>query len=100
MFTHRPPAERDGVTFWDASPLEAYEHWSRLGIGRTYVDGGFLISSFLDEGLIADMTLTKVPILLGSGWPLFHLIKRRNDFELRNVQRFPSGMMNLSYVHR
>ena len=100
VFTHRLPAERAGVTFWDASPVEAYEHWSRLGLGRIYVDGGFLISSFLDEGLITDMTLTKVPILLGSGRPLFHPIGRHNDFNLHDVQQFPSGLVNLSYVRK
>lgn len=100
VFTHRPPPDRDGVTFWDVSPQRAFSRWSQQGIGRVYVDGGSLISRFLADGLIDDMTLTKVPLLLGSGRPLFHPISRQNAFRLVDVQSFPSGMVSLHYVRR
>jgi dihydrofolate reductase len=45
-FTHRPPAARDGVTFWSVSPAEAVAHWTEVGLRRVYVDGGHLISAF------------------------------------------------------
>lgn len=41
------------------------------GIKELYVDGGELISSFLREDLINEMIITRVPVLLGSGIPLF-----------------------------
>lgn len=40
-------------------------------IKQLYVDGGGLISSFLREDLIDEMIITQVPVLLGSGIPLF-----------------------------
>lgn len=38
---------------------------------RVYLDGGQVIQSFLREGLVADIVITTVPVLLGSGIPLF-----------------------------
>src|SRR6187200_3312334 len=41
------------------------------GINNLYIDGGKTIQSFLKEDLIDEMIITKVPILIGSGIPLF-----------------------------
>lgn len=97
VFTHRPPAPRDGVTFWQATPREALAHWELAGHERVYVDGGQLISSFLGDGLIDDMLFTKVPLLLGDGLPLFHSFGRLTHLRLDGVEAFPSGMVNMRY---
>jgi dihydrofolate reductase len=97
VFTHRPPPPREGVTFWQVSPSTALDHWSAIGLGRAYIDGGALISDFLAESLIDDLVLTKVPILLGEGQPLFHPIPVRTGLRLEGVQSWPSGLVNLTY---
>ncbi len=38
---------------------------------RVYVDGGKTIQSFLRRGLIDELVITRIPILLGRGIPLF-----------------------------
>jgi dihydrofolate reductase len=38
---------------------------------RIYADGGRLIQTFLRAGLLNELTITVVPVLLGSGIPLF-----------------------------
>lgn len=48
------------------------------GIHDLYIDGGKTIQSFLKEDLIDEMVITRVPILLGSGIPLFD----KNNLEL------------------
>ena len=68
-----------------------------MGLGRVYVDGGRLISDFLAEGLIDDLVLTKVPVLLGDGLPLFHPIGVSTALRLESVQSWPSGFVNLTY---
>jgi dihydrofolate reductase len=51
----------------DAAQAEGAQH--------LYVDGGQLITGFLDRGLITELTITTVPVILGSGLPLFGLIE-------------------------
>jgi dihydrofolate reductase len=97
VFTHRPPAPRNGVTFWQESPRAALGRWTAMGLVRVYVDGGRLISDFLAQGLIDDMILTKVPVLLGDGLPLFHPIGVSTALRLESVQSWPSGFVNLTY---
>jgi len=97
VFTHRPPAPRDGVTFWQESPRAALARWTAMGLGRVYLDGGRLISDFLAEGLVDDLALTKVPVLLGDGLPLFHPIGVSTSLRLESVQSWPSGFVNLTY---
>lgn len=97
VFTHNPPSPRDGVTFWQESPTAALDHWTALGLGRVYIDGGRVISNFLAEGLIDDLLLTKIPLLLGEGLPLFHSISRRTNLHLVSVRSWPSGIVNLAY---
>ena len=41
------------------------------GMKRVYLDGGQLVSSFLREGLVQRIIITRVPVLLGAGIPLF-----------------------------
>ena len=48
------------------------------GINNLYIDGGKTIQSFLKEDLIDEMIITRIPILLGSGIPLFG----KNNLEL------------------
>ncbi|MCF2860825.1 dihydrofolate reductase family protein [Pseudoalteromonas sp. Cnat2-41] len=41
------------------------------GFKHAYIDGGATITSFLNLKLIDEMTITRAPVLLGSGIPLF-----------------------------
>lgn len=44
---------------------------ARAGVKRAYADGGRTVQSLLAAGLLADLTVTRVPVLIGSGIPLF-----------------------------
>jgi dihydrofolate reductase len=66
-----PPDVRDRADVWDCPPREALERQAQAGARRVYVDGGRLISACLRDGLITRLTITRVPLLLGRGLPLF-----------------------------
>lgn len=52
-------------------PKELVEQLHAQGLKNLYIDGGKTIQSFLNENLIDEMTITKIPLLLGGGIPLF-----------------------------
>lgn len=97
VFTHRAPADRPGVRFGSWTPEQAMADWRAAGLRRVYVDGGQLIGQFLAEGMIDDLTITFVPLLLGSGRRLFHPVPRRAQLQLTAARSYPSGMMQVSY---
>lgn len=92
-----PDFEGD-VRFSAASPFEVLDEVARVGWRRAYVDGGRLIQSFLKEGLVHDLIVTRVPILLGKGRPLFGILP--NDVRLDHVSTdsYPSGFVQSRYA--
>ena len=59
--------------------------------------GGVTITAFLDAGLIQRIILTRIPVLLGAGIPLFGALRR--DIPLRHLdtRAFPSGLVQSTY---
>lgn len=62
-----------------------------------YVDGGLVIQSFLAEGLIEELTITRIPVVIGSGIPLFGATDR--DIKLQHVKTisYESGFVQSTY---
>ena len=78
----RVPAEYEGkVEILKGEPKEVVAEIHRRGYENLYVDGGRTVQSFLDEDLIDEMILTRVPILLGGGIPLFGELAEPLRFE-------------------
>src|SRR5437867_3509566 len=63
------------------------------GIRHIYVDGGITIQRFLRAGLIQRLVITRVPVLIGSGIPLFGALQ--HDVPLKHVatRQYPSGLV-------
>lgn len=59
--------------------------------------GGNLARSLLEAGLIDEIGFNVHPVLLGSGIPLFHEMKRQIDLKLLDCQRFKNGCVYVSY---
>ena len=95
VVTHAPPAARHGEAFHSGSIEALLDRLSQEGVQRIYVDGGALIRSFLAADLIDDVTLSVIPILLGTGIPLFGGAERR--MKLVSCRSFPSGLVQLCY---
>ena len=59
------------VSVSNESPDDLISRLSAQGAQNLYIDGGLTIQSFLAAQLVDDFTITVIPILLGSGKPLF-----------------------------
>ena len=92
-----PDALTGKVRFTDKRPQEAMAALEAEGCRRVYVDGGRVIQSFLALGLIRDMVITRVPVLLGSGRPLFGGVQRDIPLAHAGTRSFPSGLVQSRY---
>jgi dihydrofolate reductase len=78
-------------------PAEVVAQLSRRGFRHLYIDGGLTIQAFLRTGLIQRLIITRVPVLIGAGIPLFGPTGR--DIELRHVatRTFDNGLVRSEY---
>lgn len=85
------------VEHMSGPPLEIVAKLAASGVQHAYVDGGITIQNFLRAGLVQHLTITRVPVLIGEGIPLFGSLPR--DVRLRHVatQHYPSGMVKSEY---
>ncbi len=93
-----PPAPDGAVVERMAgAPAEVVSRLSARGIRHLYVDGGITIQRFLRAGLIQRLTITRVPVLIGSGIPLFGATP--HDILLRHVatRQYASGLVQSEY---
>ncbi|HSA42998.1 MAG TPA: dihydrofolate reductase family protein [Bacteroidales bacterium] len=61
------------------------------------IGGGQLIASFLDNDLLDSMILTLIPTTIGEGIRLFQDISKETTWTLKSVERFETGVVNLTY---
>ncbi len=89
---------RDGVVEQMAgTPEEVVARLSARGLKHIYVDGGITVQRFLRAGLIQQLTITRVPVLIGDGIPLFGALPR--DIKLRHIatHSYASGLVKTEY---
>ncbi|MCW5584263.1 MAG: dihydrofolate reductase family protein, partial [Gammaproteobacteria bacterium] len=67
------------------------------GIKHIYVDGGATISQFLNVGLVDQLIISIIPVVLGSGIPLFSKINKDKWCQLLSSQAYSNGLVQLRY---
>ena len=70
----------------------------RRGLQHVYVDGGVTIQRFLRAGLIQRLIVTRVPVLIGSGIPLFGALERDIRLEHVATRQYASGLVQSEYA--
>jgi len=69
----------------------------KKGKGIVVFGGGQLAKSLFEADLIDEIVLNVHPVLLGSGIPLFHEMKKQIDLDLFDLRTLPEGNIILSY---
>jgi dihydrofolate reductase len=80
------------------SPARIVSDLAASGAHHLYVDGGITVQRFLRAGLIHRLIITRVPVLIGEGIPLFGTLP--HDIRLRHVatRHYPSGLVQSEYA--
>ncbi|UVM55188.1 dihydrofolate reductase family protein [Pseudomonas sp. B21-012] len=86
-----------GVEVHPGPVADLVEHLNETGAKGLYLDGGQVIQSFLREGRLDELTITRIPVLLGSGIPLFGALGKDVTLQHMRSTTFESGFVQSTY---
>jgi dihydrofolate reductase len=85
------------IEHMSGSPAEITGRLAAGGAGHAYIDGGITVQRFLQARLIHRLIITRVPVLIGEGIPLFGWLP--HDVQLRHVltKTYAGGLVKSEY---
>jgi len=95
------PAIVEGkITLLSMKPKEVMTYLSDKGYTNSYIDGGKVIQGFLNEDLIDELIISKLPILIGSGIPLFGHLDHDLRFTHIKTEVHKNGIVRSHYERK
>lgn len=85
------------VTHSSETPQALCERLSSEGIRHLYIDGGQTIQRFLLDDLVDELIVTLIPVLLGSGIPLFGSLAADVHLSAVETKHYDFGFVQLHY---
>jgi dihydrofolate reductase len=76
---------------------QAVDALDAAGYRKVYVDGGRTVHAFLSAGLVSRLTLSRVPVLIGTGHTPFGELPSDVQLEHESTQVYPGGMVQSTY---
>lgn len=92
-----PKELKDTVSTSSEDPKLLVERLASEGAQHLYIDGGKTIQSFLASGLVNEIIITIIPILLGTGLPLFGPLKADINLKHVSTNAYPFGFVQSRY---
>jgi dihydrofolate reductase len=96
LSTTLEPATDDRITL-HRSFDDAVAALQAAGYRRVYVDGGRTVHRFLRAGLVTDLTLSRVPVLIGTGHTPFGELAEDVALEHVSTRTYAGGMVQTTY---
>jgi len=91
-------AVRGGVVEHMAgTPGEIVSQLAATGAHQLYIDGGVTIQGFLRAGVIERLIITRAPVLIGDGLPLFGTLPHDVRLEHISTRHYRSGLVQSEY---
>jgi dihydrofolate reductase len=91
----RPDAMVEHIS---GSPFEVAAKLEARAFKHVYIDGGITIQSFLRAGLIHRFVVTRVPVLIGTGIPLFGPLDSDVRLDHVHTRVLPGGAVQSEYA--
>ncbi|UJF17346.1 dihydrofolate reductase family protein [Vibrio sp. SS-MA-C1-2] len=95
--TEAPENMRDKVELYSGDINQLVNQLAEQGYQHAYIDGGTTIQHFLNLQLIDEMIITRAPILLGGGIPLFGQMDVSIKLEQANSIVYPNDFVQVKY---
>ncbi len=102
VFTNRDlPLLDPAIELTSRTPREVAAALRVAGVERAWLmGGGKLANSLRGEGLLSEYMIAVVPVMLGSGIPLFANGQRIDSLKLVDAKRYECGIVGLHYQSR
>ena len=91
------PAKAEDTELTTKSPSELVAELGERGMSRLYIDGGAVVTSFAEAGLLDELIVTQLPVVLGKGIPLMRTIAEPHWLEHRSTEVFENGFVQSRY---
>lgn len=92
-----PENMKGRVEMYSGDLLSLISNLENEGHKHVYIDGGTTIQNFINLKLINEITITKVPIILGEGIPLFGKMSKSIKLEDAKAVTFLNDFIQLKY---
>ncbi|KTD37570.1 dihydrofolate reductase [Legionella moravica] len=92
-----PESLHSHVSVTSEQPEALIEQLRTQGVKHVYIDGGVTIQGFLAQNLIDELTITYIPVLIGSGRPLFGALKEDIHLQLLETKTFGNNIVQVKY---
>jgi dihydrofolate reductase len=93
-----PPENlKDKVEMYSGDISALINQLESNGFKHAYIDGGATITSFINLKLINEMIITKAPVILGEGIPLFGKINSKVKLVNSEVIAFSNDFIQVKY---
>ena len=101
VLTHKdlnlPDRLSDTVSAMSGSPEVIVEQLADKGFRHLYIDGGETISDFLRARLIRELIITRIPVIIGKGIPLFTSIESDIKLDAISTKSYANGLVQNRY---
>lgn len=97
IMTHRPLSPIANESTSSGLIADLVKELGEQNIHKIYLDGGDLIRAGISEGVIDRLTISIIPIILGSGISLFGETETPNTLHLVKTKTFASGLVQITY---
>jgi len=100
IFTHDVSQQsNDEITFIHHDIPGAIDRLRKEKGKDIWLVGGAEINTILlEEGLIDELWLFKMPVVLGKGIPLFNEVPKESWFKIHDIEEFDSGLVKMIYL--
>ena len=85
------------IEFYSGELSKLLQNLEAKGHKHAYIDGGTTIQNFINHGLIEEITITRAPVLLGEGKPLFGKTNKNIKLTNPSVIVFDNDFVQLKY---